>query len=93
MSSILSSITGLSFAVKRPLVRKWNCFYSTIQNLLLENPFGAKRCLLKNSVVAINYCDCFQAFVEGEKFLVKDADKFIEQLEFGKTLFLVVCRT
>jgi hypothetical protein len=54
--------------------------YCALQDLLLENPFGAKSCLLKNSVVVVNYCDCFHAFVEGESFFGKDTDRLLVKI-------------
>jgi len=41
MSSILSFVTGLSFFVRRPLVKKPRFgIYCAIQNVLWENPLG-----------------------------------------------------
>ena len=37
---------------------------------------------MKNPVSAI-YCDCFQAFVEGERFFGEDTDRFLAKMLFG----------
>jgi hypothetical protein len=37
---------------------------------------------VKNPVSAI-YCDCFQAFVGGERFFGEDTDRFLAKMLFG----------
>jgi len=44
MSSILSFVTGLSFVVKRPLVKKHRAgIYCALQTFVVGEPFGVRR--------------------------------------------------
>jgi hypothetical protein len=56
--------------------------YCALQTFFVGEPFGVRRCLLKNPVAVI-HCDCFQTFVERENFFEKDTDRFLAKILFG----------
>jgi hypothetical protein len=67
MSSILSFCYRTEFCCKKPLVKKWNGYLRCYSKPFVGEPFGVRRCLLKNSI-AVLHCNYSKAFVERENF-------------------------
>lgn len=87
-SSILSFVTGLSFFVKRPLVKNQvlvtypNCSQTFlkraffVREILWENPLWVRRCLLKNPLAVIDWI-IPRLLLKEKNFFEKDAGKLL----------------
>jgi hypothetical protein len=72
MSSILSFCYRTKFCCKETFVEKMQSWYLLCSSdFFVGEPFGVRRCLLKNHPLAFIDCCCFQTFVERENFFEK----------------------